>query len=323
MTRATGSAAGAFVVGSGRCGSTLVSRLIHEHPALLSISEFFTVLRGHEAFTPAPLDGEALWSCLDTPYPDLIDFLRHVPELEEWPAYWSGAGADAQLDRQSPLMLMPLPSLSERPETLHQALGCFARSLPAQPVSQHYDAIFDWLAREQGRQLWVERSGGSLEYLPLLVKHWPHARYVHVMRDGRDCAISMAKHPFFHVKLARRAARDAALPVAECLRRQVPLHLHGVYWSALMAVAERVLAQVPRERVHVLHYEALLQEPEAQLERLAAFLGVDAPDAWLRRARSLVRSGRSRWSELDPAELARLERACRPGMRVRGQAPSP
>ncbi len=34
-----------FVVGTGRCGSTLLSRLLREHRDVLSMSEFFSTLR--------------------------------------------------------------------------------------------------------------------------------------------------------------------------------------------------------------------------------------------------------------------------------------
>jgi hypothetical protein len=33
-----------FVVGTGRCGSTLVSNILRAHPGVLSLSEFFTFI---------------------------------------------------------------------------------------------------------------------------------------------------------------------------------------------------------------------------------------------------------------------------------------
>ena len=49
-----------FVVNTGRCGSTLMSRMLALHPAILSISEFLAALTS-EALTADRLDGEAFW----------------------------------------------------------------------------------------------------------------------------------------------------------------------------------------------------------------------------------------------------------------------
>ena len=49
-----------FIVGTGRCGSTLLSRMLAESPHLLSLSEFFNGLDMSERFAPEPIDGETL-----------------------------------------------------------------------------------------------------------------------------------------------------------------------------------------------------------------------------------------------------------------------
>ena len=42
-----------YVVGTGRCGSTMLSNMLREHPKVLSISEFFGFVREHaDAFSP-------------------------------------------------------------------------------------------------------------------------------------------------------------------------------------------------------------------------------------------------------------------------------
>ncbi len=52
-----------FVVGSGRCGSTLLSRMLDAHPDVVSIFEFFTGLDVMRRFS-AELDASTLVSLL-------------------------------------------------------------------------------------------------------------------------------------------------------------------------------------------------------------------------------------------------------------------
>ena len=60
----------AFVVSTGRCGSTMLSRILHQHPGVLSVNEFFTSLRitdlfggtrGYSYFPDGEMDGRELW----------------------------------------------------------------------------------------------------------------------------------------------------------------------------------------------------------------------------------------------------------------------
>lgn len=62
-----------------------------------------------------------------------------------------------------------------------------------------YQKLFQWLAKTFKRVLWVERSGGSLRSVEQLITHFPDARFVHLVRDGRDCAISMSHHYGFRM----------------------------------------------------------------------------------------------------------------------------
>src|SRR4029077_2615778 len=65
-----------FVVGTGRCGSTLLSRVLREHPDVLCMSDFFGILRlagasGRSGFPVGDLTGAELWDLLARPFPML------------------------------------------------------------------------------------------------------------------------------------------------------------------------------------------------------------------------------------------------------------
>jgi hypothetical protein len=76
------------------------------------------------------------------------------------------------------------------------------------------------------------------------------------------------------------------------------------------------LAQVPAKTS--LRYEDLLAAPAASLRRLADFIGVTAPEPWIRQAERTVDPSRpgAASAELGSGALARLRAACEPGTRA-------
>src|SRR3990170_9080514 len=52
-----------FVVGTGRCGSTLISNILNTHPDILSLSELFMEL-ATRAFIHERLSGRQFWKLL-------------------------------------------------------------------------------------------------------------------------------------------------------------------------------------------------------------------------------------------------------------------
>src|ERR1700753_1075828 len=56
-----------FVVGTGRCGSTMLSNVLREHPKVLSLSEFFPGITDSrracvaQALSSTPIDGPHFW----------------------------------------------------------------------------------------------------------------------------------------------------------------------------------------------------------------------------------------------------------------------
>lgn len=327
-----------FVVGTGRCGSTVLSKALHTHPEILSLSEFFASLR-NRSFPVAPLDGREFWRILSEPDPSVDSMVRkglRTPEL----AYPYETGRFGRAAGVPAICHMTLPLLSDDPDGLYDELADEVPSWPRRPVVHHYRNLFAWFTRRFGRRITVERSGTSLLYVHRLRAMFPEARFVHIFRDGPDCALSMSRHYGFRlIVLPRAAARMAGVPVTGLVKHHLDrlppdyqrffrqdfsvefvmgadlaLSDFGEFWSSTIRHGVRALAEVdPSDRLD-LRYERLLAEPATQFAALASFLGVAADRQWLDQVAERIdpsRVGAAR--QLDPSDQAELLASCAPG----------
>jgi hypothetical protein len=334
-----------FVVGTGRCGSTLLSRTLAMHADVLSLSEFFvfaTDLGGRiaEAFPDGEVDGEGLWRILGGVHPRQTLMLRHDVMMDE-AIYRPGPGR--RFDRHTgipAILATTLAGLTDDPDALLDHVEEIVRPLPPAPIGAQYRALFDRLRDEAGARLWVERSGGTLRIVRRLRTHFPEARFVHIVRDGRDAAISMSRHYGFRLALAAAQLTeilgvdpyesddrrweadlpDALIPYlpehfdAGAFRRDVTaLPLCGHYWSGELRSGLDELRGLTSDQLLTLHYEDLLAEPRAVLQRFFRFLLGDVAGVDFERCARLLRRPTSDWRTLPEKEKAGLELACRPG----------
>jgi putative sulfotransferase len=285
--------------------------MIRLHPRVLSISEWFTVLGAPACFDHKRLDAPAFLEMLTVPTRDVIELVARHPELPELKVP-ERLRVRAASEGIAPVLLIPLPHLDTHPEGVLGQLRWHLRHLTPRSLSEWHVTAFSFLARYYGKPLWLERSDGSLAYLYALCQLWSNARYIHIYRDGLACALSMYRHPYFRVRVARASARRP-LPIGQCLESPPPIEQFGAYWSAVIAGGLRLLRRLPREDVLHVSYEQLLAEPRSVLRRVEQFLeGPTEADQWVERAKGCIRPCQS--TSDGPNSNARLERACLMGM---------
>ena len=322
-------AIGRFIISTGRCGSTLVSELLLTHPAVLSLSELFAMLQS-DSLGPFPadeLDGPEMWRVLSTPRAEITEMQRYQVSQCEDPENLQPGEAE---EGTSPLLMYPLEGITPDPEGLHEELGAYVRALPRAPIGAQYTAVFAWLCERCGRPLWVERSGFSTYFLGDLVRWWPEGRYVHLVRDGREAAISMSRRPGRYLAVLyeelRRSNRTmsveelVAAAMAAARTASVPLERFGQLWSDQVVAAHERLRDLPPERVLLVRFEDLTACPERELGRMVDFLGVgeETTADWLAGAAKRIEPREPRSPRLPEEERDRLEAACRPGLRLLG-----
>lgn len=330
-----------FIVGTGRCGSTLLSRMLAEHPGALSIFELFNGLDFARRFAPEPIDGRSFGALIAAEQPFVTAVLRRGYPVAEI-TYPFDAGGRYRRDEPLPWILVSmLPRLSDDPDALFDALMARVASHPRQPAVAHYRALFDWLVARLGRSFWLERSGSSIDYLESLVEHFPDARFLHIHRDGPEAALSMIHHHAFRLPIS--LLYDAPLDDGTRLAELGPLDLHaaptgrdaisrvlasrppperfGRYWTDQVLHGYRALRRLAPERYAEVRFEELVARPREVLETIADFFVLPDAPGWIPRAEKLVHGVPPlRAPELPAAQRAALVEACRPGQVLLGRA---
>ncbi len=112
------------------------------------------------------------------------------------------------------------------------------------------------IARAQGIQRWAENSPEGLLHLPLIKKLIPDALVIHIIRDGRDVALSLAR-----LKYVR------PFPWEE---RQ-SLISAGVYWEWIVEHGRKYGRLLGPEYLEV-HFEDLIASPQETLNKIGGFI---------------------------------------------------
>lgn len=122
-------------------------------------------------------------------------------------------------------------------------------------------------------RLYGEKTPNTIHYIEPALAIFPNARFVHLVRDGRDAAVSCWFH-YRRVKaeqVERRWGGDFA----------AFLETSAQQWAQETAKGHAAAERWP-ERVIELRYEDLLAEPEAVLARLLDFLGAASDEETVR-----------------------------------------
>lgn len=119
-------------------------------------------------------------------------------------------------------------------------------------------AFYRLYAQRFDKPLWGDKTPAYGPSAAAIARLLPEARFIHILRDGRDVALSL--RPLWFAP-----SRDMA-----ALAR---------YWARLIGQTRRAGARVPH--YHEVHYEDLVREPEVVLRRICAFLELEFAPAML------------------------------------------
>lgn len=159
------------------------------------------------------------------------------------------------------------------------------RSLPALKPGGVVRAFYELYAEQRQKPRWGDKTPGYTRHIRRISKVLPEARFIHLIRDGRDVANSR---------------------VNTLALKPVPIEDVADRWQRRLTKARRQGAKV--DHYLELRYERLVAEPEATLRQICEFIELPWDEAML----SYHEHSGERLAELDrdiPAMDGRLPRS--------------
>ena len=264
-----------FIVGASRSGTTLLRRIVDAHPDIAITRETHWITQ--------VLDGEDGVAPGRPVGPELLTRLATVEKF-----------ARMVVDRTA------LDRLLSRPEPVSYA--------------EFVSTVFDLYGRAQGKALVGDKVPTYVLDMPILHDLFPHARFVHLVRDGRDVCSSVLHWERKHASFAKFSTWE-----------EDPISTTALWWEHRVRTGREAGAQLGPELYHELRYEALVGEPEETCRALCDFLALpddermvgfsegrekDDPGLSAKKAWRPITPGLRSWgTEMSGADLERFEAA--------------
>lgn len=221
-----------FLVGSARSGTTLLKRMVNMHPQIAITRETHWITRFSNGRIGVSRDG------LVTP--------ELLPQLFNYHRF-----SHLKIDRAEIEKLVP----------------------PDRPISYAdlVAGIFDLYGQGQGKRLVGDKTPAYVRNISKLHTLWPKARFVHLIRDGRDVCLSM-----MNWRMVERTAKKYSTWSED------PLTTTALWWEREVRLGLEDGQVLGTGLYHEMRYEALVSDPKGECSLLCDFLGLPFDDVMLR-----------------------------------------
>lgn len=304
----------AFLIGTGRCGSTIVDQVLALHPDVGFISNVDDRL---PALNRTGRLNNAVYRSLPTP-------LQNVGGRRGGTVAGGVAGAVRRVG------LTPSEGYRLLDRHVSPMLSAPCRDLTAEDaypwIADRLRRFFERRAAAQSRALFVHKFTGWPR-TGLLHAVFPDAGFVHVVRDGRAVACSLLQQPWWpgYGGPDRWSFGPLGAGDAEAWERSGRSFavLAGLEWKRLMHAFDSARAELPANLWFELRYEDVVQRPRAHVEELLGHVGLEWTPRFERAFHGLGLSGGRRNAyreELSARDVALLEDVLGPELAARGYA---
>ncbi len=238
----------AFVLGTGRCGSTLVHELLARHPDVGFVTNI-------DDRVGTGVGGRAQRK-----------LYRRLPP---------------SLTQKGRMRLAPSEAYRALAREVSPVIAESARDLVAADavpwLAERFRAFFDSRAAAQSAPLFLHKFTGwpRARFVDRVL---PGSRYVHIVRDGRAVAASWLQTDWWRGHLGPEGWHFGPLPPDydkewEASGRSFVL-LAGLAWKLLLDAFDEARREIGPERWLEVRYEDVLADPRARMAEMLEFLGL-------------------------------------------------
>lgn len=209
-----------FIVGSGRSGTSLMAQMLNAHSSI----------------------------CVPPELQILFEYSKNGSRLCD--LFRKGKACHYQAEDFIQLIARRCPHKLE----LYFDYASFFRSqtYPIPDLRGLVSSFYEAIARAHGKPIFCEQTPWYGQRLDLVSKLFPDAKYIHMVRDGRDVAMSFARTPWWHDD-----------PGANLCRWTKEVRTIMNYQKTLLG-----------EKLLTIDYSDLVRQPENTLQAVCEHIGV-------------------------------------------------
>ncbi|WP_223462055.1 sulfotransferase family protein [Pseudomonas sp. A-R-26] len=212
----------AFIIGTGRCGTSWLGQMLNSHAEV----------------------------CVPPEIQLLFEYSGNGDRLFEAFSQAGPSGLDGELIAS--IIKQGCPHKLEM--FFDYAEFCCREDTPRSSAAVFVEAFYAAIAKAHGKTWLIEQTPWYGQRLDLVSRIFPNAKFIHVVRDGRDVALSFARTPWWHA--------SPRLNLSRWQREIKKIALDAAFYLDASAYLE-------------VKYESLVANTEFELERICEFLGID------------------------------------------------
>lgn len=239
-----------FIIGTARSGTTMLRELLNTHPEIcISRREYPDFAR--------------IWSNWPS-YGDLSDFGNFTSFYED-SAKINSIDLGKLYGKNGKIETLKL-------ENWYSSCDNFTPQGVLEPLIRFHVSITQ--PSSENNRIWGDKSPQNLPHVTLLSKSFPAARFILLLRDPRDIALSVDRFSYRHYPGTNNNKQfDQAWKYAQKIGNKRLIPMTKNICLSLLKTRKTLLSQ-PSHFIEV-RYDDILKNSDEELRRIAEFLDVD------------------------------------------------